>query len=319
MRRCSPRTGASGEYCSSRIVGLRDTDYLVLECPLLLFLGARVPTELVVMPGDGQLVRQYQGKNCMIVYHLNCGVLHSPPNPPASCHCLLIENGGRLLLVESGIGLQDIANPLERIGQAAIAGAGFQFEERQTACRQIEKLGFRRTEVTDVVLTHCDPDHAGGLADFPDASVHVSNEEYTNLASGRERYSGSQFSHQPQWVTYPPATEHWFGLEARRLSIPGLTDIFLIPLFGHTLGHCGFALRTGRTWLLHVGDAYYLRAELTNDHHPVSALAKNRADDDSQRRASLASLRRISHEQASDVNMFGYHDFTEFPENSIGA
>jgi len=37
-------------------------------------------------------------------------------------------------------------------------------------------------------------------------------------------------------------------------------------------------------WLLHVGDAYYLRVELSTDDHPVTV-----------------------------VELFGYHDFSEFP------
>jgi glyoxylase-like metal-dependent hydrolase (beta-lactamase superfamily II) len=51
--------------------------------------------------------------------------------------------------------------------------AGFLFHEEDTTVRQVEKLGFRTKDVTHVVLTHCDPDHAGGLADFPHADVHV--------------------------------------------------------------------------------------------------------------------------------------------------
>src|ERR1700755_3298106 len=63
----------------------------------------------------------------MNVHHLNCGILHAPPNPQAACHCLLLEHDGRLALIDTGIGLHDIARPLERIGQPAIDAAGFQF------------------------------------------------------------------------------------------------------------------------------------------------------------------------------------------------
>ena len=66
-------------------------------------------------------------------------------------------------------------------------------------------------------------------------------------------------------------------------------------------------------WLFHVGDAYYLRAELSTDDHPVSVLATQRADDDLQRRESLDHLRRIAQIYAEQVELFGYHDFTELP------
>ena len=252
----------------------------------------------------------------MKFHHLNCGLLHAPPNPKAACHCLLLENEGQLALIDTGIGLQDIAHPLERIGQPAIEGAGFQFQEDLTAARSVERLGFRAEDVTDIVLTHADPDHAGGLADFPGARVHLSAEEHAGLGSEHWRYSAAQFAHGPKWVTHSLSAERWFGTEARRLPPIAGAEVFLVPLFGHTSGHCGVAVRAGNRWLLHVGDAYYLRVELATDDHPVSALATLRADDDALRRETLELLRRIARDHGHEVEMFGYHDFTEFPTGS---
>ena len=92
------------------------------------------------------------------------------------------------------------------------------------------------------------------------------------------------------------------------------SEVLLVPLFGHTLGHCGVAVRQGDRWALHVGDAYYLRVELTTDDHPVSVLTAQRADDDAQRRASLEHLRRLARDHADEIDLFGYHDPGEFPE-----
>lgn len=253
----------------------------------------------------------------MTVHHLNCGLLHAPPGPRAACHCLLIAGDGRLALVDAGIGLQDIAHPLERVGQHAIDAAGFQFHERLTAARQVERLGFRPADVTDIVLTHADADHVGGLADFPAAAVHISAEEHASLSAGHPRYSAAQFAHGPRWVAHPPSDQRWLGVEARPLPSVAGAEAYLVPLFGHSHGHCGVAVREGGRWLLHVGDAYYLRVELATDDHPVSALAASRADDDARRRESLAVLRRIAREHGVEVEMFGYHDFTEFPPGSL--
>jgi hypothetical protein len=65
--------------------------------------------------------------------------------------------------------------------------------------------------------------------------------------------------------------------------------------------------------VLHVGDAYYLRVELGRDDHPVSALAAQRADDNPMRVASLEHLRRLARDHAGEIDLFGYHDFAEFP------
>jgi glyoxylase-like metal-dependent hydrolase (beta-lactamase superfamily II) len=247
------------------------------------------------------------------IHHLNCGTLHAPPNPAASCHCLLLEGGGGLALVDAGIGLLDVQRPLERIGQQLIDLAGFQFHEDQTALRRVEKLGFRAADVTDVVLTHADPDHTGGLADFPHARIHASAEELANVSGGNWRYLPAHFAHSPNWRTYAAAGERWFGLEARRAELRSGAEVLLVPLFGHTRGHCGVAVRDGGRWLLHAGDAYYLRVELERDDHPVSALAAQRADDDSRRRESLAHLRRLARDHRDEIDLFGYHDFSEFP------
>jgi glyoxylase-like metal-dependent hydrolase (beta-lactamase superfamily II) len=167
--------------------------------------------------------------------------------------------------------------------------------------------------VAHVVLTHGDPDHTGGLADFPNATVHVSAEECADLGTGRERYLPVHFAHGVKWKSHPSSDAVWFGLEARPLELGFGTDVLLVPLFGHTLGHCGVAVRQGQRWMLHVGDAYYLRIELSTDHHPVSALTTQAAEDDNQRRASLGLLRRLMRDHQTEIDLFGTHDFTEFP------
>jgi glyoxylase-like metal-dependent hydrolase (beta-lactamase superfamily II) len=252
------------------------------------------------------------------IHHFNGGTLHVPPGPKASCHCLLLEDRNGLALVDAGIGLHDVRDPLGRIGQTLIDLAGFQFHEDQTAIRTVERLGFKPTDVTDILLTHADPDHAGGLADFPNARVHVSTEEHAALTAGDPRYLPIQFTHGPSWQTHGPATRTWFGLEARPVDLGFESEVFLIPLFGHTAGHGGVAIQQQNRWTFYVGDAYYLRVELTTDDHPVSALTKARAVDDARRRESLDHLRRLARDHAAEIEMFGYHDFGEFPPDSEG-
>jgi glyoxylase-like metal-dependent hydrolase (beta-lactamase superfamily II) len=245
------------------------------------------------------------------VHHINCGTLLVPGYPTVVCHCLLLEDNGELALIDTGIGLLDVRNPVERLGQQLIDMAGFQFHEADTAVRRIENLGFSPSQLRHIVLTHCDPDHAGGLADFPDAHVYVAQEELNHVSSGHWRYVTRQFEHDPRWQGLGSSTQTWFGLEARSVALGFSSEVLLIPLFGHTLGHCGVAVQQGDRWLLHVGDAYYLRAELTEDDHPVSAMAAQRADDDPLRKASLAELRRLFHEHGDQIEMFGYHDIGE--------
>jgi glyoxylase-like metal-dependent hydrolase (beta-lactamase superfamily II) len=122
-----------------------------------------------------------------------------------------------------------------------------------------------------------------------------------------------QFEHGPKWRAYGSSARRWFGLEARPVALPFESEVLLIPLFGHTLGHCGIAVRQGDRWVLHVGDAYYLRVETLTDDHPVSQLTAQRADDDARRKASLEQIRRLLRDHSDEIELFGYHDPDEFP------
>lgn len=257
----------------------------------------------------------------MQIHHINCGTLRVPSFPTVVCHCLALVEGDAAVLVDAGIGLADVKDPSGRFGDELIAAAGFQFNEPDTALRRLEKLGVNPRNVRDIILTHADPDHAGGIADFPAASIHLASEEFNNLnphVPRNPRYLPIQFSHAPRWRPIPPApTIDWFGLPARPLDLPLNATILLIPLFGHTNGHCGVAIEHQGRWLLHVGDAYYLRAELSTPDHPVTPLAAARADDNAQRIQSLESLRRLARDHADLVSMIGYHDITQLPAHAI--
>jgi glyoxylase-like metal-dependent hydrolase (beta-lactamase superfamily II) len=244
-----------------------------------------------------------------LITHLLCGSLQAPNFGYVPCRGLLLAEGSDLTLVDTGIGLADVRNPLERIGRELIDLAGFQFNERDTAVRQIELLGHDPAAVRQIVLTHGDPDHTGGLADFPEATIHIAAEELANMESKNPRYRAEHFAHGPKWQVHGPAADRWYGLEARKLPI-GSAEAFLIPLFGHTRGHCGVAVRQADHWLLHVGDAYYLRVELERDDHPVSQLAAIRADDDAARRRNVNELRRLARDHAAEIKLCSYHDPT---------
>ena len=237
-----------------------------------------------------------------------------PSYPTVVCHCLLLQDQERLALVDTGIGLLDVQNPLERLGQPLIDMAGFQFHESDTAVRRIEALGLSPADVRHVVLTHGDPDHAGGLADFPDAQVHLSQEEHAHVTSWSLAVRPDTVCPRPRLEdlsTLDPMSGSGWKLDPLDLGFE--SEVLLIPLFGHTLGHCGVAVQQGNRWLLHVGDAYYLRAELTADDHPVSQLAAQRADDDGQRRTTLEHLRRLVRDHGDEIALIGYHDLTELP------
>jgi hypothetical protein len=87
--------------------------------------------------------------------------------------------------------------------------------------------------------------------------VHVHRQEVEAMRHPRTwidlAYDRSDFAHQPLWVLYDRPNAEWLGLEAIRL--PFSPAMFLVPLFGHTRGHCGVAIQDDNGWLFHCADA----------------------------------------------------------------
>ncbi|MCT3647000.1 MBL fold metallo-hydrolase [Elizabethkingia anophelis] len=245
------------------------------------------------------------------IYHINCVRIVSPLHDNVCGHCLLIKENSKLILIDTGIGFLDTQHPVERIGQQLIDMVGYRFNENITAIRQIENLGFDPKQVTDCIISHMDNDHIGGLADFPQATVHVGAEEFDSFNSGNPRYLKLPMAHQPAIKTYAEKTDEWYGFEARRIDIDTKAEIYLIPLFGHTTGHCGVAVKAKDQWIFYIADAYYLRAELDDDSHPVNELARMRAENNDLRIENISRIRKLIDEHP-EIEVFGYHDIEEF-------
>jgi glyoxylase-like metal-dependent hydrolase (beta-lactamase superfamily II) len=197
----------------------------------------------------------------MKIWHLNCGTLYPlfPRGTQSILYCLLVETNDGLLLVDTGFGIQDYEQPTRFI-KLFIASLGMPRSLEETAAFQVEKLGYARDDVKHIVLTHLHCDHAGGLRDFPKAKVHVHAREYGAIQSPKgfkERfYEPDQWAHGPDWVIHETEeTADWFSFPNLRISENLTPDVRLIPLHGHTRGHCGVAIETPGGWLLHCGDA----------------------------------------------------------------
>jgi len=171
--------------------------------------------------------------------------------------CLLVETNHGPLLIDTGPGLEDYARPpaILRLFQVITRVA---MDPQEAAVRQVARLGYQPEDIRHILLTHMHFDHCGGLPDFPWATVHVHQREldafrgrlrhWSNLA-----YVRRHLAHQPTVVPYRQSGESWLGLPAIRL--PFEPEAWLVPLHGHTLGHCGVALRVAGGWHFHVGDA----------------------------------------------------------------
>jgi glyoxylase-like metal-dependent hydrolase (beta-lactamase superfamily II) len=235
------------------------------------------------------------------------------------CHCLLAETDDGLALVDTGIGLDDIASPM-RLGRKWVRQCKPRLDPAETAVEQVKALGFSPDDVRHVLLTHLDRDHAGGVPDFPRAKVHVHRTEYDMAVTGRVappegRYITGQWQHGPDWNFYGDDGEDWFGFAGVRALGDREADMLMIPLPGHTLGHCGIAVRGKDKWVLHAGDAYFFHGELEpRPRMPfVLGLFQRRADMDRERRlANLQRLRVLRAAHGAEVEIVNSHDPVDY-------
>jgi len=239
-----------------------------------------------------------------------------------ACHCMLVEAGDGLVLIDTGFGTQDVHSPRERLSGFFLTLLAPDFREELTAIRQVERLGFEARDVRHIVLTHLDFDHAGGISDFPHATVHLMAEERAMARArrswlDRQRYRPQQWGQHAQWCEYQPAAgERWFGFELVR-DLRGLPpDILLVPLAGHTLGHAGVAIRTGAGWLLQTGDAYFHHGEMDPVRpHCTPGLRFYQwmmEQDRSSRLHNQRLLREVRRAYGEQVRVLCSHDPVEF-------
>ncbi|RDI42770.1 MBL fold metallo-hydrolase [Nocardia mexicana] len=251
----------------------------------------------------------------MRIHHFNCGTA----DIGLVTHCLLIETGDGLVLIDTGFGLRCVRDPRRMVGPSRFL-VRLALREEETAVRRIEGLGLDPADVRHIVLTHLDSDHTGGLVDFPNASVHVHGPELRaarapKLAE-RTRYRPLHWAHGPRWeVNEVGADKDWFGFPAVR-ELSGLPPEFVvIPLYGHSRGHVGVAVDTGSGWVLHAGDSFLTRADIdpARPELPrVNRIYPYFGADLTAQRENRERLRELVRRHGDEVEIFSSHDAGAF-------
>lgn len=273
------------------------------------------------------------------IHHLNCGTMcplcqrlmnskDGSWREPGKlvCHCLLIETPETLLMVDTGMGTLDIAEPRRRLGAIHPMLFKPRLSLDEAAITQVRGLGYDPKDVRHIITTHLDLDHAGGLSDFPDAEVHVLHEELDQIQNptwrDNARFRLVQFDHQPNWNVHGIGGEDWFGFTGIR-AIPGLSiDVLMIPLIGHTRGHVGVAVRDGDKWLLHCGDSYYHHSQVTANPQVPGGLVFFQSAIEAVREARLTNLARLQElaiDNSGKVELFCAHDPVELARYTQAA
>jgi glyoxylase-like metal-dependent hydrolase (beta-lactamase superfamily II) len=136
-----------------------------------------------------------------------------------SVDALLIKSGKHIILIDTGVG-------------GALQGS-------------LTKAGYRSDAVDEILITHSHPDHVGGLVldgklAFPNATIRMSDTEWS-YAKSNEKLADIVKVISDHVKTFKPGAE----------VAPGITSV---ALPGHTPGHVGYQIKSGKERLFDVGD-----------------------------------------------------------------
>jgi N-acyl homoserine lactone hydrolase len=190
----------------------------------------------------------------------------------------LIVAADRVVLVDTGFPASYADDPVAagRRDGLDVFGRLVSLSAENLPPAQLALAGLAPRDVTDLVLTHGDIDHVGGLDGFPHATLIVSRAERD---AGPPRYFGDL--RPVAW----PAEPRYRLVESDEDLLPGVT---LLSTPGHSPGHLSLLVRLPRTGaVLLAGDAISRPAEL---HSGVTGGAW----DPALARVSAERLRRLA-------------------------
>ncbi|ADU13434.1 MBL fold metallo-hydrolase [Asticcacaulis excentricus] len=137
-----------------------------------------------------------------------------------SVDALLVKDEARLILIDTGVG--------------GVLGDS------------LKKAGYGPADITDVLISHPHGDHIGGLVKegkpaFPNAKIRIAEADWAFL-KGQANQAALVAAITPQVETFAPGAVITPHVKA-------------VAIEGHTPGHSGYEIASGKDRLLAIGDA----------------------------------------------------------------
>jgi N-acyl homoserine lactone hydrolase len=196
-------------------------------------------------------------------------------------HVVLVDTGFPAAYFEDA-GAATRRDGLDNFGRLVELGPGNRPEA------QLGLLGLSPDDVTELVITHGDIDHVGGLHDFPGATIVTSRVE---REAGPPRYFGD--ARPVDW----PTDARYRLVEGDDVLAPGLS---LVATPGHSPGHLSLLVH------LRESGAIILAADAVSRQHELESGVNGGASDPDQARVSAMRLQRLA--QAERALLVYGHD-----------
>jgi N-acyl homoserine lactone hydrolase len=196
--------------------------------------------------------------------------------------CYLVEMGdGRRILIDSGL-------PPDAPRPASLPPG----ENERNVIELLADLDLRPDDISMLICTHLDMDHAGYHDAFFRADLVIQREHYELARSGHPRLAA--------------ARAHWDHSSLHYRLVEGDTDLFpglsVLKTGGHVLGHQSVLVRLPRTGpVLLAIDAVPLRRLFT-----VHRKASPNDEDEAQLRASTKKLLDVVEHEHVSLAVFGH-------------
>lgn len=173
----------------------------------------------------------------------------------------LIEHpGAGPFVVDTGLDPRLIDRPRESVGALGARLYAIRMTPDQAASELVRSAGVDPETIELVVMTHMHFDHAGGVAQFPNATFAVSEQEWriANDKGVMQGYYHNYFHPEFAWRTidYDADAIASFDSFGRSVDLFGDGSVRLVFTPGHSMGHQSLILRLadGQECLL-CGDA----------------------------------------------------------------
>jgi len=189
---------------------------------------------------------------------------------PLRADPILVEAGGKRLLIESGMGVNRLTEKQKR---------NFGLQTESQIQESLAELGLTVGDIDIVMMTHMHYDHANGLVSkeddmlastFPNAVIYVQETEWNEMRNPNIR------SRNTYWE------ENWRPIEAQVQTysselevVPGIT---MIHTGGHSDGHAIIRMESKGERLLHMADLMPTHAHqnplwvMAYDDYPMTSI-----------------------------------------------